>query len=41
MYNLNSVGTVESFWKLVSKDRFPKLKDIALNAFDVWKHIRV
>jgi len=22
--------TVESFWKLVSKDKFPKLKDFAL-----------
>jgi len=28
--------TVESFWKLVSKDRFPKLK--VKNALDVWKH---
>jgi len=25
-----SLQTAESFWKLVSKDRFPKLKDFAL-----------
>jgi len=30
MYNTNGVRTAESFWKLVSKDRFPKLKDFAL-----------
>jgi len=32
--------TVKSFWKLVSKNRFPKLKDFALNALDVWNHIQ-
>jgi len=33
MYNINGFGTdcIESLWKLVSKDRFLKLKDIALN----------
>jgi len=29
-YNTNGIETVNSFWKLVSKDRFPKLKDFAL-----------
>jgi len=32
MHNINGVRiqTVESFWTLVSKDRFPKLKDFVL-----------
>ena len=29
-YNTNGIETVKSFWKLVSKDSFPKLKDFAL-----------
>jgi len=34
--------TVKSFWKLTSKNRFPKLKDFALkNALKVWKDIHV
>jgi len=30
MNNINGVATADSFCKLVSKDRFPKLKDFAL-----------
>jgi len=29
-YNANGIETVKSFWKLVSKDRFPEPKDFAL-----------
>jgi len=34
--------TVESFWKLFSKDRFPKLQDFALKGHSIFgsTHVR-
>ena len=40
--NCPYLQTVESFWKLVSKDRFPKLQDFALKGHSIFgsTHVR-